>query len=615
VSVLNIQFVNTRPIYTDRGTGADRNVAIFEPIVPDGWYFLGHVAVSTDTSYSVDDPELLRIAPQGLVVQPTEDPTVLCPVTPGQLLWTDADSGGNQDIELYSFVPVVDNDDTGATYATLGLFASVVQRYGTDPTTNPSFAKLRAVRADLLVAGARSTMLAWNDQGSGADGAGLWKDVSYWFITGSHSGGLAPVDAFVAAGDYASPPGATVPAPMLLDTSIIDVSGPYASWMEETPGVQQKRLREVCLPATHDAGAYWLSDELSPSPNPTLQAVLNTLSSVADKINAIPLIGEVIPNPAAWVTEHAIPAIRAISTTTRRTVLQQLVSGIRCLDLRLYYDGNDYHVIHGLKGTHLKSVLEDIACFLEVSGREVVYVTLGHFTGFGTRQYDEFAELLRQTLGKYAYRRETQGSRITNNPFDQTLEQIVTQGSTPPSSRVILVYNDLDGYWLDDPIFWPTYYSPPNNGPTDTKAIYGFYTDTTDPSEMVTTQRANQQQARQYNLPFALYMTLTPGTSDTVLRVVTSLATAIRNVGTAASVVPYTAPIGVALIAVAAGLAVTNSTLPWLSLRDLTQRVNANLSQTVQSNFADYAVNLLYLDFFEDTAPSVVDLAIQLSSR
>jgi hypothetical protein len=217
VAELAIQLWPTRPIYTDKGSGAGLNVAIYEPDgIPEGWYFLGHQARRMPSSWKYTDSEVAARAPTALLVQPTSnDPGAISQVQPhhdqkGQLQpqWTDQDSHGDQNVEIYSFTA-----SAAGTYEPFGLFASVVEHYGQDPTQNPAWAKLAAVRND-LVREAQVGAQIWTDQHSGAEGKGEWRNISLWAIAGSL--GLVPLDTFVGAEGYGTSPSSTSPPPSLL---------------------------------------------------------------------------------------------------------------------------------------------------------------------------------------------------------------------------------------------------------------------------------------------------------------------------------------------------------------------------------------------------------------
>jgi hypothetical protein len=391
-----------------------------------------------------------------------------------------------------------------------------------------------------------------------------------------------------------------------------------STWMQDTPAIHQSKLMNICLPASHDSGTYALKDAMSPQYGSWVQELVNLLESVASLLNGIPWLNKII-NPAAWVTTAAIPAVRGLATATTRTIAQQLADGIRCLDLRICYftPEKQFYTYHGLLGSKMTDVLNDIQAFLKSTKGEIVYITMGHWAGFDSNQslYDQFSTMVENAIGDWAYVRQMNGSTITNNPFDQTYQAIIGQGGTS-KSRVILVNGQSTST-----TFWPLAYSPPDNDPNQKppnpaagSVIAGYYTNTTTVSTMTSTQKSQQQQAG--NLPFALYMTLTPNGTDYAEVVVTSLAGAVAKLGVSMLVIPF---IGIALCAaleaIAAGLAIGQLAFSWRTLEQLSQPVDDQLNQLVYSNFTQIGqpnnISFIYIDFYERS--SVVSLAVALS--
>lgn len=623
---LQVRVVPSRAIYTDNNSGADMNVAIYEPIFPeDGdWYFLGHLAVTLPGGHhSIDDPILDKLAPQTIVVR-SDDPSALCSVTPEQKLWTDQHSGGSQDIEIYSF-----RGDLTWNYTALGLFASIVHDYGADPQQTPNWNKLRAVRNDLVGRGygieLSSLTRAYRDSGSHAHGHGIWEDMSIWNVPG-FSGGLHP-QTFMLSQGYDAPPGQVIPEPCWLKPSAVRFVG-NAVWMAENTMLHDRKLRDICLPATHDSGTFALTDVMDDDGwKGPLDKLLDVLNEIAEKIRDIPGIGHLLDDldPLTWILTNAVmPAIHNVSTSTRRSVLQQLWDGIRGFDFRVYYHEDDFYVGHGgVIGPKLRGIFQDIAGFLSTTEGEIIYMTMGHWTHFDADIHNRFADLVQEHLGSYACRRQVMGGwgqSVPPDVFDRTYQEIVSGGGQL-QSRVILVYDlgpdDTSHGVANRDIFWPMTYSPPSSGigekpPYQLPGIYGFYTATTDKDEMLSKQKEQYQTARTNNFPFALYTTLTPSTFDTILRVIVSLKESfllLRILPTSWFVA------GLDILGITSEM--VDSALPWHTLEELTGRVSPDLDALVNNNFVDKsgdnAISLLYLDYYENT--KVVELAIKLSRQ
>lgn len=380
----------------------------------------------------------------------------------------------------------------------------------------------------------------------------------------------------------------------------------YSNWMEHNTSLHSRILKEICLPASHDSGAYSLTDTMTEEPSAELKETLEKVKEVADAIDKIPGIGKLI-NVPEWIFDAVITPIKNVSTATSRTILEQLEDGIRCFDLRVYHDGKtkQFYTYHGLIGVDVAGIMADFKQFLAENHGEILYITMGHWLGFkNASDYEAFNQLVLNEIGDHAYIRD---SERDNNPFNATYSEIIGQGGAA-KSRVILVNGSSQ-----DPRFWPTTYSPPDNSAHGT-VISGYYTDTSDLQTMLTTQK-RQFANGQGKLPFALYLTLTPQ-KEQILHIVTGeLSAAVAKLGINAFVLGHPV-IATALESIAAGLAIYKSTLPWTSLRGLSEEVGDSLLQELSDNFQPFTciknqIAMIYADFYEDT--SLVEAAILYS--
>ena len=130
-------------------------------------------------------------------------------------------------------------------------------------------------------------------------------------------------------------------------------------------------------------------------------------------------------------------------------------------------------------------------------------------------------------------------------------------------------------------------------------------------------QQENEAQARARNLPFALYMTLTPQNDECVAIVAASAADAIAWFAAPLLIIPGASAIGVALEGVAAGLAIYGMTLSWKTLKELSSQITKGLRNTIMQTFANPSgpndISFIYTDFYEDT--DLVEIAIELNKR
>jgi hypothetical protein len=140
---------NFNHIYSDRGTGADSDLSTWSPVVPAGFYAVGHLAKN-----GYERPTNSVIVVKGLVNNAVAYPVGYT------LIWDDAGSGGDQDGAFWEPIPP-------AGYVAMGTV--VTANY-----TQPPLDAVVCVKVDLVVKVAVADLI-WNDAGSGAD-----KDLSLW---------------------------------------------------------------------------------------------------------------------------------------------------------------------------------------------------------------------------------------------------------------------------------------------------------------------------------------------------------------------------------------------------------------------------------------------------
>ena len=390
-----------------------------------------------------------------------------------------------------------------------------------------------------------------------------------------------------------------------------------STWMNDTTAIHDLPLRRICLPTTHDSGTDQLTNPMVGAPGlpQPLVIVYNKLPELAEKFEFLnrEKIGEVLAETTLAVMGGIFDGVQGLATANDSSIAQQLANGMRGLDLRICQSDGEFYTYHGLRGTLLATVLQDIASFLQQPGGEIVYVTVGHYIGFhaGTPTETQLLQQIESALGAYAY-----SPAIASDVFDQTWQQIVTlNGTASAASRVILVNGESA---TASAPFWPKSYSPPDSDNTD-MAIYGAYTNTTDLNTMLQGQIANFNAAKAGNLPFALYMTLTPSGDDYTDVIVNDVGEALVDLGgdlQSRGMLIYRV-MGDVLVAIGNKLQINYPLRSGFStLEVLASEVNEQLDSYVQQYFAPAPgqpnqVSMIYLDWYETT--NVVELAIALS--
>ncbi len=140
-------------IYTDRGTGSDQDLAVFQPNLPSGYYMMGHFRQRNHGGSPDQAIQIIKPLVSGAVTAPSYSLQT----------WNDRGTGGDQDV---SFWHVVCPDG----YVALGDVISLGYH---DPTDGIK-SKYGCVRADLTKNCCEGGLLWW-DRGSGGDNDGsLW---------------------------------------------------------------------------------------------------------------------------------------------------------------------------------------------------------------------------------------------------------------------------------------------------------------------------------------------------------------------------------------------------------------------------------------------------------
>lgn len=394
----------------------------------------------------------------------------------------------------------------------------------------------------------------------------------------------------------------------------------YSTWMAQlynvNTGAQNTLLQNICFPATHDSGTYALQNELTDDNEPTMGAIVNFVDQVVTKLQEVPFINIAIADPAIWVCDTIYDATRGIAQATTQTVAEQLNAGIRSLDFRIKYNSSDgnYYTYHGLLGSNMTEILGDIQAFLQSTTGEIVVVNVSHFLDFtDDAQYVGFTNLLQNYLGNNALQCQMdEAGNVINNFFNQTYSQVTTQNNNGQSTVIIAF--QADGYTppvTATSIFWPAEYCSPEVGGYG-GPLTGWYSNTDDFSDLVSTQQQIQQGAG--TTPFALYMTLTAQPSDAVAIIAGALALPL-----AAIAIDYSALPGLpeAIASISEFLAVVEISLPWTTLEQLSAPVQSQLYPLVVNNFiakgsTSNTIAYLYCDFYENT--SLVDLCIAMNT-
>ena len=179
MATLHIQTTyKAKRIYTDAGTGSSKDLSIWEPTLPKGYFMIGHYAQQNHNSV---------IGGPIPVIRPVDPKAIALPVGFTQV-YADHGTGGNQDMSLW--IPTPPSND----YVAMGTVASL--GYNTPDHLMSSYA---CIRKDLVLQG-EFPLEIWNDHGSGGK-----QDASIWAVQ-PRLDSPGQTGFFVAQNGYNEPP-------------------------------------------------------------------------------------------------------------------------------------------------------------------------------------------------------------------------------------------------------------------------------------------------------------------------------------------------------------------------------------------------------------------------
>lgn len=137
---------------------------------------------------------------------------------------------------------------------------------------------------------------------------------------------------------------------------------PHENWMQAlSTYIAEKSLNEIVIPGTHDSATNLISFSSKVAQEQDVPHWLNKLRYIG--------VGFI---PTAVIAKW--------SKTQDRTIKQQLMDGIRYLDLRVVYrDSNkSYYTVHGLYSEKIDDVLRQVKEFADRHPREIIILDFNH---------------------------------------------------------------------------------------------------------------------------------------------------------------------------------------------------------------------------------------------
>lgn len=253
--------------------------------------------------------------------------------------------------------------------------------------------------------------------------------------------------------------------PMQIDTKLQASSNlpqdiNLAAWMS-SPQIQNFAiLSYLFIPGTHDSATYGLQPYLSQVPYPDIAMLWNLNPGTAPSGgSSFPLSWPPTSENPLYVGQAlwdfaVVTAVQSSAQAQNQTILQQLESGIRHLDLRVYWDDRGdggFFTQHALQGPPLSDILADLQTFVQQTSPngELIFAVISH-TNFDAfpNQKQALLNLISQYIpeNNLFYRATPAGQTEFN--FD-SLANLPLASLTGGVSRVMFINSDYESVSYD----------------------------------------------------------------------------------------------------------------------------------------------------------------------
>lgn len=203
----------------------------------------------------------------------------------------------------------------------------------------------------------------------------------------------------------------------------------HPHWMADLgEKIERKKLRELVLPASHDAATYGITSDSDMSPD---LSGLRWMDIVEN-----PIFGML----AFLGIKTAKGFIAAWAKTQVMNVAQQLDAGYRVFDLRVVKSHGDFWIFHGMYSVKLTEVLDAVRTFSMRNQHEIVLVVLS-LLRMDSEDPAALLKLLKESLGR---------ALAQNSLGRDAAVQDFWTARTP----IAIIYNEINkqGNELPDPI-------------------------------------------------------------------------------------------------------------------------------------------------------------------
>jgi len=216
----------------------------------------------------------------------------------------------------------------------------------------------------------------------------------------------------------------------------------YTTWMSNAQ-IQNLTFGALRIPGTHDSGSYSLELSLSQIKYDEIKFLWSLDPGTAPSDGNWPWAGGKYYVGKELYT-RIMTVVKAISVAQDQNTLQQLNGGIRYFDLRVYYDTstNDFHVQHGLRGSKLSEIFDQVRQFIQQhpTSQELIILELSHsnFNSLNARELtDKVSAMVRDYFGSNVY----MPSGASGTIYEFQLLSPLTVGSITNNKPAVMLLN------------------------------------------------------------------------------------------------------------------------------------------------------------------------------
>lgn len=192
-------------------------------------------------------------------------------------------------------------------------------------------------------------------------------------------------------------------------------------WMAKLPEdiKKSKKITDIAIPGSHDCGTFALDKNLPAGPDN---------SDILQSLGNNPILGSFVKS-----------IIFRWSTTQHSSVLDQLNLGIRYLDFRIAKIQEKYRILHGLYGTDIFEILDDIQSFLANHCNEIVIL---HFQAMFDMTDEDHLRVISKIEANF-------GNKLLKH---EPMKEMPTIGELQAANLQVLVIYDISSSF---DFLWP----------------------------------------------------------------------------------------------------------------------------------------------------------------